>query len=118
MPTICYKCFSTSIQEHITSRSNRNGNAGRPFLKCQSCTKFLGFTDERGNCPDNPPCDCGEPSKTQLVGLGLGKRVPRGVFFVCRRAECNYYAELVNEEGDQVRATEVVEELLAGLRIF
>ncbi|KAK4233357.1 hypothetical protein C8A03DRAFT_19562 [Achaetomium macrosporum] len=82
-----------------TRHSNRNGNAGRPYYKCQPCNKFLCFADSRGNNPGNPPCDCGVSSKTQVAGKE--KKVPRGVHYVCRLGKCDFYKPCV-ENGKQV----------------
>ncbi len=88
----------------ITNQSNPNGNAGRPYDKCVPCHKFLGFADYRGNDPDNPLCDCGASSRRQMVGLQ--KRVPRGVHFVCSLGTCNFYKECIGTDGKQFAVPE------------
>lgn len=84
----CYKCGKPSILR-ITRISNRKGNARRPYYKCQSCDKFLVFKDERGNDPRNPPCHCRVSSKMQIAGRE--KRVSRGLHYVCRLGQCDFY---------------------------
>lgn len=84
----CIKCgLPTSRLK--TKRSNRNGNALRPYYKCQPCNKFHCFADTRGNDPANPLCHCGVSSKRQLSGLE--KRPPRQLHYVCRLGTCDYY---------------------------
>ncbi|KAK4140679.1 uncharacterized protein C8A04DRAFT_14705, partial [Dichotomopilus funicola] len=98
-PPLCHRCGRRS-ERFLTRRSNRKGNANRPFYKCQRCDKFLCFADRRGNIPDNPSCHCGASSKQQLAGRE--KKVPRGVHFVCRLGECDFYQPHFDRSGRQV----------------
>jgi hypothetical protein len=100
---ICFRCGKPSSR-HITRTSNRNGNGGRPYDKCMHCNKFLAFTDERGNDPNNPTCRCGLSSKRQIAGLR--KKVPRGLHYVCRLGTCGFYAPVRNAEERQVTIDE------------
>ena len=84
----CIKC-GLLTSRLITKQSNRNGNALRPYYKCQPCNKFHCFADTRGNDPANPLCYCRVSSKRQLSGLD--KRPPRQLHYVCRLGTCNYY---------------------------
>ncbi|UZP45208.1 hypothetical protein NXS19_013020 [Fusarium pseudograminearum] len=87
-PPPCFQCKSPS-KRHITSPSNTNGNAYRPYYKCPNCPKFLCFADTRGNIPSNPPCQCGKSSKLQAAGWN--SEIPGGLHFVCRLGTCGYY---------------------------
>lgn len=46
----CRRCGSdrATLNRFVCRRSNRNGNAGRPYLKCMPCNRFVKFEDERG----------------------------------------------------------------------
>ena len=112
----CFRCGEPSVR-FITRRSNRNGNVGRPYYKCVECRQFLVFADERGNDPQNPPCDCGTSSKTQVSGPD--KSVPRGVHYVCRLGKCDFYAPCMDQEGNQVALVgDQLLDQLAALRII
>ena len=117
MMTPCFKCGGR-VRREITRHSNRNGNAGRPYDKCQNprCGKFLGFVDERGNDPTNPECECGVPSKRQITGER--NRTPRAIFYVCNRRRCDYYAEETDARGNRVRVQPGLVDLMAMLSII
>ena len=89
--------------------SNRKGNAGRPYYKCQHCSKFLCFVDDRGNDPNNPPCHCGASSKTQVAGRE--KKVPGGIHYVCRLGGCDFYKPNIGEDGNQVTVEDLEKDL-------
>ena len=86
-PPHCLRC-DRMTGTYRTRHSNRNGNAGRPYAKCQACGKFHCFMDQRGNDPTNPSCQCGGPSKRQVSNPEKG----RIVHYVCRLGTCIYYA--------------------------
>ncbi|KAF2688904.1 hypothetical protein K458DRAFT_293711, partial [Lentithecium fluviatile CBS 122367] len=88
-PPDCFRCGRPS-RRFITRETNRKKNAGLPYDKCKRCWKFLGFADEQGNDPNNPPCCCGVSSKRQVAGPE--KRVPHGLHYVCRLGTCDFYA--------------------------
>ncbi|KAF2189958.1 hypothetical protein K469DRAFT_561858 [Zopfia rhizophila CBS 207.26] len=115
VPPNCFQCGGPSLRS-TTRRSNRKGNAGRPYDKCMRCGKFLGFADERGNDPNNPPCGCGVSSKRQVAGPE--KRVPRGLHYVCRLGACDFYAPCKDAEDRQVTVDGEFVDLLAMLRII
>ncbi|RBR15430.1 hypothetical protein FVER53590_09337 [Fusarium verticillioides] len=112
LPPVCFVCNNRS-RRLVTRSSNRNGNAGRPYHKCTNCQKFLGFADLRGNSPDNPPCYCSESSKAQVTGENGGS--PGRLHYVCRLGTCDYYAERVDQENEQVRFSRDVVDRLARL---
>lgn len=85
---------------YIVSASSPNGNARRPFVRCDPCSEFMGFTDDRGIDPSNPACDCGQPSRMQVTGVDHA--VPRAVHFACVEWRCNYYSDLLDEKGGRV----------------
>lgn len=95
--------------------SNRNGNAGRPFHKCIVYKKFLGFADDRGNNPNNPPCGCGVSSKAQVAGRESGN--PGGLHYVCKLGICDFYAVDLGEDQRQVTLDDEMGNLLARLRL-
>lgn len=84
----CYRCGMKATQR-VTLRSNPNGNAGRPYYKCEECGTFLVFNDDKGNFPENPPCCCGESSK--MLVSDKASKVPGRLFFGCRLGECDFY---------------------------
>lgn len=100
----------------ITGSLNRNGNAGRPYHKCISCRKFLGFADERGNDPNNPMCNCGESSKAQRAGENSSN--PGGLHYVCRLGTCDYYVVRMDENQEQIRLGSDMVDLFASLNII
>lgn len=46
----CSHCGASSAQltRHTTRSDNPNGNAGRLYLKCSVCDRFVTFLDGRG----------------------------------------------------------------------
>lgn len=98
-PAPCIICGGP-VTRYIVSPSNPNGNAHRPFVRCDPCNEFMCFTDDRGIDPSNRACDCGEPSRMQVTGVD--NAVPRAIHFVCVKRRCNYYSELFDDEGKQV----------------
>lgn len=108
-PPACFLCSRPS-RRYVTRKSNRKGNARRPYYKCDPCNKFLVFADERGNEPRNPTCDCGLSSKRQLTGPVSS--VSRKMHFVCREGACDYWKGAEREELDN----DIVEQLV-NLRI-
>ena len=98
----------------LTRSSNRNGNAGRPYYKCDPCNKFLVFADDRGNDPANPECDCGISSKKQISSRDKGRKI----HFVCRMGGCDFYAPKVVRDGETVAAEGGLVAELAALKII
>ncbi|EME82072.1 uncharacterized protein MYCFIDRAFT_77627 [Pseudocercospora fijiensis CIRAD86] len=97
----------------VTRTSNRNGNAGRPYLKCGSCRKFITFVDKRGISSKNPECVCGKASRIQVAGKGKG----RGLHYVCQSGACDFFDVARNKDGDQISLTEKLVEDLARILI-
>lgn len=100
----------------VTRASNRNGNAGRPYYKCVPCDKFLVFADNRGNDPTNPPCMCGLASKRQVAGKE--RKTSRGLFYVCRKGACDFYAPALDRQEQQISIEDPIITLLAKLCII
>ncbi|KAI1472749.1 uncharacterized protein F4812DRAFT_23924 [Daldinia caldariorum] len=97
-PMRCYHCGLTASPA-VTSSSNENGNAGRPYYKCPRTGKFLVFADARGNDPRNPPCECGLSSKRMVAG----RKKSRGkLFYVCRNGTCDYNRCCTDARGGKV----------------
>lgn len=102
---------------HITRNSNRTGNANRPYYKCLPCNEFKCFEDDRGILYGNPLCECRIPSRMQVSGPH--RRVPRGVHYVCRWGECDFYSpQLDAQQQQQLTLDEKLVHLLAGLNII
>lgn len=114
-PPTCLRC-NRAGEFLITRASNRNGNAQRPYYKCIPCRKFLRFNDDRGNDPSNPHCFCGVSSKRQVAALT--RRVPRGLHFICRLGDCNFYKPFRDPQGHHfaVETEELLDQLI-NLRI-
>lgn len=100
----------------VTRASNRNGNAGRPYYKCVPCDKFLVFADNRGNDPTNPLCECGLESKRQVAGKE--RKTSRGIFYVCRKGVCDFYAPALDNHARQISIEDSIIPLLAALSII
>lgn len=113
-PPRCCGCSKLGSLE-ITRASNRKKNAGRPYYKCHGCRKFLCFADERGNDATNPDCNCGVSSKRQMSGPDT--RVPRGLHYVCRLGECDFYMAMPNDSGGQVQLSEVLVDEFVRLKL-
>ncbi|KAK2038244.1 hypothetical protein LZ31DRAFT_479318 [Colletotrichum somersetense] len=113
-PPNCRKCGEVASR-YITRRSNRNGNVGRPYYRC--CKDFYSFADLRGYHPYNPRCDCGLPSRMQIAGRE--RRTAGGLHFVCTGGLCDFYSELVDEDGEQERVNDTaIIDLLQRLRLI
>ncbi|KAK1984585.1 hypothetical protein LZ30DRAFT_711011 [Colletotrichum cereale] len=88
-PPDCRECGGPTTLR-ITRSSNRRGNAGRPYYICVPCRgRFCSFGDNRGCHPDNPPCDCGRPSRLQVAGRD--RNPPGRIHYVCQRGGCDFY---------------------------
>ncbi|KAK7193332.1 uncharacterized protein CC84DRAFT_1079568 [Paraphaeosphaeria sporulosa] len=95
-PSRCRRCDSR-VTLMFTRSNNRIGNAGRPYYKCLTCTKFLCFADSRGLDPSNPLCSCGIPSRRQISGPA--RCVPRGLHYVCSQGGCSFYSPMHGDYG-------------------
>lgn len=114
---LCRRC-DEPLTRRITRSSNRTGNAGRPYYRCNGCNTFGCWDDDRGVDPiRNPLCDCGIPSRRQVAGPQ--KNVPWGLHYVCLKGMCDYYEE-AREEGTQkqVRLDRELVECLKGLKLI
>ncbi|KAF2875065.1 hypothetical protein BDV95DRAFT_486030, partial [Massariosphaeria phaeospora] len=84
----CNKCTQLGSRK-ITSSNNRNGNAYRPYYRCDSCDVWITWDDGRGVDGGNPPCECGVVSRRRKAG-GNSKR--KGDFFwECARGRCGFF---------------------------
>ncbi|KAI3343192.1 hypothetical protein F4824DRAFT_133940 [Ustulina deusta] len=95
-PPLCIRCGRAG-ERLVTRRSNRNGNAGRPYYKCLHCGKFLVFDDVRGNDLMNPECHCGHTSKRQVTGRS--KPAAGRLHYVCRLGTCDFFRPCQDENG-------------------
>jgi hypothetical protein len=114
-PPTCFLCNGPS-SEYTTRRSNRNGNAGRPYYKCDPCEKFLTFADDRGNDPLNPLCHCQVSSRRQVSCREKGGKI----HYVCRLGRCDFYEAGENLRGQVILSPdeEQIMLLLARLRLI
>ena len=112
---ICRECHHRTTRR-ITRASNRTGNAGRPYYKCLKCDKFQCFDDDRGNNPKNPRCSCQVASRQQVAGPD--KPIPRGLHYVCRSGQCNFYTVRLDEHEQQITVSEDLVEKLARLKFI
>ncbi len=108
----CLRC-GKETKRHVTRRSNRNGNVGRPYYRCPKCNKFATFADERGNVEANPICKCGHPSRRQVSGQDRG----RTVHYVCRSGRCEFFVFQRTPEGEIQSLTDDMVGRLARLRL-
>ncbi|KAK1994447.1 hypothetical protein LX36DRAFT_541431, partial [Colletotrichum falcatum] len=93
-PPACLGCGALTWLQ-IVRASNPKGNAGRPYYKCPQCGKFSCFADHRGCHPNNPLCACYVPSRMQVAGPD--RTPPRGLHYVCRWGNCDFYSPRYNE---------------------
>ncbi|KAK9622256.1 hypothetical protein V6Z98_006933 [Aspergillus fumigatus] len=75
------------------TRDNSKGNMNRWFYSCRECHHMV-FDDWEGIRDGNPLCECEEISRGQ-VELGCA------YVFRCARGECEYRAELEEDEEDE-----------------
>jgi hypothetical protein len=78
VPPRCRSCGDVTILDR-TSKSNRLGNAGRPYYVCsaEDCEAFCTFGDDRGIRDENPSCACGRPSRRVVTSRTPPQRVDR-----------------------------------------
>lgn len=88
----------------ITRRSNRSGNAKRPYYKCVTCEKFITFDDDRGTAVMNPLCDCHSSSRMQVAGR-LAKTA-RGLHYVSAKGKCDFFERARSSAGVQYKLDE------------
>ncbi|KAF2793389.1 hypothetical protein K505DRAFT_244526, partial [Melanomma pulvis-pyrius CBS 109.77] len=111
----CFICHSPA-QHRVTGRGNRTGNTGRPYFRCAPCNKFLCFTDDRGLDPNNPLCDCRNPSRRQVSGPE--KDVSGGIHFVCSLGGCDFYSPCMDSDQSQLTIDDGLVGILAHLKII
>ncbi|KAL3469920.1 hypothetical protein BJX99DRAFT_240419 [Aspergillus californicus] len=71
------------------TKSNRNGNRGRYFYKCNKKCRKMVFDDWEGIRKGNPRCSCGRLSRGQFER--------ESYVFRCARKECEYKVYQDNE---------------------
>ncbi|KAJ5606389.1 hypothetical protein N7510_009170 [Penicillium lagena] len=96
----CFHCESEQLVENAASEENLNGNAGRPYLRCEACGNFQCWLDPRGSSIPNPLCLCGWPSRQQVAGNGA--RNPGGLHFVCEHGRCWFHEKVLDQNGKQI----------------
>lgn len=119
----CSSCEATypHLKRFITRSSNRNGNAGRPYLKCMPCEKFITFLDDRGIDLGGPHCYCDLPCRLQVSGRYVVATTPRGLHYVCAFGRCKYHEPVKrggHDGGEQETVPEEFVELFARLRVI
>lgn len=93
----CRTCKEVAVRM-VTSSLNPN-NAGRPYYVCPSCPwadRWVCWADVKGMGFENPPCDCGVPSRLDVNDPNKVSKEGRG-FWTCVTGRCDYYSE--NEDG-------------------
>lgn len=113
-PDIPPRCRCDSLLRLTTRTSNRNGNAGRPYLKCSDCRMFVTFTDARGDHAVNRMCHCQRPSRLQVSSLQKGRKL----HYVCSTGQCDFYRLAINKESKLVILPEDLVEDLADLKLI
>lgn len=121
----CSSCDATypHLRRFVTRRSNRNGNAGRPYLKCMPCEKFITFLDDRGIDLDGPHCFCDFPCRLQVSGRYVVTTTPRGLHYVCAFGRCKYHEPVKRDgkgtdTGEQETVPEEFVDLFARLKVI
>lgn len=104
----------SNIVKLVTRRSNRNGNANRPYLKCLDCRKFMTFTDSRGDHTVNRICCCHKPSRIQVSSLQKGRRL----HYVCSTGQCDFWELAMNQESKEIVLSEELVKGMAELKLF
>lgn len=113
----CRRCGSSDLSYFTTRRSNRNGNAGRPYYKCMPCDKFITFIDNRGIHFHNPECGCGHSSRLQVAGR-FAPKLARGLHYVCATGSCDFFQSAADRSGRNYDVTEDLLPMLVGLSII
>lgn len=93
----CRSCNEVAVRK-LTSPLNLK-NAGRHYYICPSCPwedRWVCWEDTTGVSARNPPCDCDEPSRLEVISKRKGPKAGRG-FWACVTGKCRYYSE--NEDG-------------------
>lgn len=98
----------------ITRTSNRNKNAGRPYIKCLPCDRFITFLDDRGKHKVNPKCACGKPTRIQVASQRKG----RGLHYVCSTGACGHYSIALDSQRKQINLSEDMVDKLASLQLI
>ena len=115
----CNRCYAGHefMTGHICRNNNPNGNAGRSYVKCGVCTKFIAFADLRGITP-GVLCFCKEAARSQVAGRNKVKTTSRGIHYVCASGRCRFYGEARDEDGNPVvlREEELKDDLLEALK--
>ncbi|CAL5874459.1 uncharacterized protein PFLUO_LOCUS8755 [Penicillium psychrofluorescens] len=96
----CFHCESEHLIEKVANEDIPNGNARRPYLRCEACGNFQCWLDARGCSVPNPLCLCGWPSRRQVAGDGARK--PGSLHFVCEHGRCWFYEEVLDQNGKPV----------------
>ena len=97
---ICRHCGGRSTPLHV-GPFNPNGNAHRPFFRCNSirCQQlegegFIAWDDNIGVHGNNPRCDCGIPSRQDRAGIY--SPIAGQMFWRCADGTCRYRSYLWN----------------------
>lgn len=93
----CHTCKEVAIR--LVTSSLNSINAGRPYYICPSCPRecrWVCWADTKGIAGGNPPCDCEQPSRLDIIGKSNKGKAGRG-FWTCVTGKCEYYSE--NDDG-------------------
>ncbi|KAK3986577.1 hypothetical protein QBC44DRAFT_373057 [Cladorrhinum sp. PSN332] len=84
---VCKMCKSPSRLD-ITSDENDNGNARRPFYKCQPCKNWITWGDLEGCDVGNVKCRCRRRARTMVCGDK--SKCPGKRFWKCASGFCDF----------------------------
>lgn len=93
----CRNCNEVAVRKFASPLNPIN--AGRPYYICPSCPwedRWVCWEDTKGLSASNPPCDCEEPSRLDVIGKRKGPKAGMG-FWSCAAGKCWYYSE--NQDG-------------------
>ncbi|RAL16625.1 uncharacterized protein BO97DRAFT_309144, partial [Aspergillus homomorphus CBS 101889] len=99
-PPLCRDCDAPTTL-YTVSETNENGNAGRPYYRCDQCGSFTCFADMRGVHPENPACDCDGNFSCRLQVAGRNDRSlrPGALFYTCAVGQCRFFQRVEDENG-------------------
>lgn len=109
----CRRCGWEPEFRNTVKATNKNGNAGRQYYKCNDCAKKTGqgvggrlkgwitWDDNRGVDIKNPKCHCKIASRQDRAGAC--KTRPNLGFWTCATGSCSYYSAAKNGQTVEQR---------------
>ncbi|KAK1763012.1 hypothetical protein QBC33DRAFT_550734 [Phialemonium atrogriseum] len=96
-PPTCRLCGEETTHG-VTNSTNTLGNADRPYYacRCEGRKGFFSFDDYRGIQDENPPCNCGRPSRCVVRSM-LSELY---IEFLCATGVCDFKT-LAGPDGSQ-----------------